>query len=103
MGSMGTVESKKRHGRIVAAAVSALFGRGTAFIVNAVTIPLTVRYLGPERYGLWVTISTTVMMCFVLDIGIANTLTNLISEAYADEDRGRAAGYFATTFWMVLG
>jgi O-antigen/teichoic acid export membrane protein len=66
-------------------------------------VPLTVRYLGSEGYGLWITISSTVTMFFVMDIGIAATLTNLISEAYAHDDKQRAANYFTTAFWLVVG
>jgi O-antigen/teichoic acid export membrane protein len=100
---MKAPESSRRYRRIVAAVVSALFGKGTSLLVNAAVIPLTVRYLGPEGYGLWITISSAVTMFFVLDIGIANTLTNLISNAYASDDKERATEYFATAFWSVMG
>ncbi len=93
----------KRYQRIFSAVLSAILGKGTAVLVSVVTIPLTVRYLGAESYGLWVTISSTAMMFFVFDVGIANTLTNLISEAYARNDGERAAASFATAFWIVLG
>lgn len=96
-------ESKRRYRRIATAALSGLFGKGASLLVNAITIPLTVRYLGSEGYGLWITISSAVTMFFVLDIGIASTLTNLISEAYANDDKLRASTYFATAFWLVLG
>ncbi len=96
-------ESRRRNRGIAAAALSGLFGKGTNLLVNAAIVPLTVRYLGSEGYGLWITISSAVTMFFVLDIGIATTLTNLISEAYANNDEERAASYFATAFWLVLG
>lgn len=93
----------QRYRRIFDAVLSAILGKGTAVLVSAITIPLTVRYLGPESYGLWVAISSTVTMFFVFDVGVANTLTNLISEAYARDDREQAATSFATAFWIVLG
>jgi O-antigen/teichoic acid export membrane protein len=96
-------KSRTRYRRIAAAALSALFGKGAALLVNAITVPLTVRYLGSEGFGLWIAISSAVTMFFVLDIGIANTLTNLISEAYAADDKELAATYFATAFWLVVG
>ncbi len=92
----------RRYRRILSAGVSALLGKGTSVLVNIITVPLMVRYLGAESYGLWITISSAVTMFIVLDIGIANTLTNLISEAYAKDDRERAAANFATAFWMIL-
>ncbi len=96
-------DSKRRYSGIVSAALSALFGKGVSILVSVATVPLTVRYLGAEGYGLWITISSAATMFFVLDIGIASTLTNLISEAYAADDKERAAAYFATAFWLVLG
>lgn len=96
-----SAHSTRRYRRILAAALSALFGKGISLLVGVITVPLTVRYLGAESYGLWITISSTVTMFFVLDLGIANTLTNLISEAYAADDRRQAAVYFATAFWVI--
>lgn len=96
-------ESRRRLRRITSAGLTALFGRGTGLLVSAATVPLTVRYLGAEGYGLWITISSAATMFFVLDIGIASTLTNLISEAYAEDNKPRAATYFATAFWLVAG
>jgi O-antigen/teichoic acid export membrane protein len=85
------------------ATVAGLAGKGTSVLVSLAIVPVTVRYLGPERYGLWVAISSSILMFFLLDIGIANTLTNLISEAYAASDRILAGKYFATALWMVMG
>ncbi len=96
-------DSRRRYRGIAAAMVSALFGRGAGLLVNAATVPLTVRYLGSEGYGLWITISSSAIMFSVLDIGIANTLTNFVSEAYASDNKQKAAAYFATAFWLVLG
>ncbi|WP_348267059.1 oligosaccharide flippase family protein [Edaphobacter paludis] len=89
-----------RLARILHGGASALISRGVALLVNAVTLPLTIRYLGPLEYGIWVTISTTVVMLAVMDLGVANTLTNMISRAYAMDDRAAAQRYYATAFWI---
>ena len=89
-----------RLARILHGGASALISRGVALLVNAVTLPLTIRYLGSLEYGIWVTISTTVVMLAVMDLGVANTLTNMISRAYAMDDRAAAQRYYATAFWI---
>ena len=96
-------DSKRRSRGIASATLTAIFGKGTTLLVSAITVPITVRYLGSEGYGLWITISSAATMFLVLDIGIPSTLTNLISEAYSADDKERAATYFATALWMVLG
>ena len=92
-----------RLSRVIHGSVSALGGRALAVIVNAILLPLTLRYLGPLEFGVWVTISTSVLMLSVLDLGIANTLTNLIAEAHAGEDQQKAAHFYATAFWITAG
>ena len=92
-----------RIARMLHGGFSGLMGRGVALLVSAISLPLTVRYLGKLEYGVWITISSTVIMLSVLDLGIANTLTNLISQAYAEDDRHQARTYFSTAFWLTAG
>lgn len=92
-----------RLSRIFKGGLTGIAGKGMAMAVSAITLPLTVRYLGSLEYGIWVTISTTVVMLSVLDLGIANSLTNSISKAYAMEDEEMARNYFATAFWVTIG
>lgn len=92
-----------RLSRIFKGGLTGIAGKGMAMAVSAITLPLTVRYLGSLEYGIWVTISTTVVMLSVLDLGIANSLTNSISKAYAMENEEMARNYFATAFWVTIG
>ena len=62
-------------------------------LLTLVSLPLAVRYLGPERFGLWATIASTVVFLNLLDLGIASTLTNHIARAYAEGDREYATRY----------
>ena len=96
-------ESRRRYRGILAAGLAGIFGKGANLLVSAATIPLTVRYLGSDGFGLWTAISSAIAMFFVFDVGIATTLTNLISQSYADNDKHSAATYFATALWLVLG
>jgi O-antigen/teichoic acid export membrane protein len=66
-------------------------------------LPLAVRYLGAERYGVWATITTTAVWINLLDLGIANTLTNHISRAYARDDESYAARYFTNALLLTVG
>ncbi len=51
------------------------------------------RYLGAERFGVWATITSTVVFLNLLDLGIASTLTNHVAQSYAVGDRKHAARY----------
>jgi O-antigen/teichoic acid export membrane protein len=97
------VERDPRLSRIFHGGASALLSRGFGLLVSAVSLPLTVRYLGAEQYGIWVTVSTTVVLMAMLDLGIANSLTNMISRAYAADDRAAAQRFYASAFWISCG
>jgi O-antigen/teichoic acid export membrane protein len=91
-----------RFSRVLHGSFSGMLGRGLTLLINIITLPLTLRYLGRFEYGIWVTVSTSVVMFSVLDLGIANTLNNFIAEAYAEGDREKAQRYFATAFWITI-
>jgi O-antigen/teichoic acid export membrane protein len=93
---------RKRSRRIFEAGFSAVICKGLVLVLNAVSVPIAVRYLGPEQFGVWVTISSTLVLLLVLDLGIAGALTNFISEAYALEDKELAGRYAATGFFVML-
>jgi O-antigen/teichoic acid export membrane protein len=83
-----------RYRRIVKAVSSGAAARLLTSGVSLFTLPLAVRYLGAQRYGVWTTITTTAVWINLLDLGIANTLTNEISRAYALNDKESARRYF---------
>jgi O-antigen/teichoic acid export membrane protein len=91
-----------RYGRILKAVSSGAAARLLSAGITLVSLPLAVRYLGAERYGVWATITTTAVWINLLDLGIANTLTNSISRAYALDDKASAARYF-TNALLVTG
>jgi O-antigen/teichoic acid export membrane protein len=91
-----------RYGRIASAVSTGAAARLLSAAITLVYLPLAVRYLGAERYGVWATVTTTVVWINLLDLGIANTLTNSISRAYALDDKGSAARYF-TNALLVTG
>jgi O-antigen/teichoic acid export membrane protein len=90
-----------RHGRIFHAVLSGAAARLLSSALTLVSLPLAVRYLGAERYGVWATITSTVVWVNLLDLGIANTLTNHISRALALNDKASAARYFTNALVLT--
>ena len=93
---------QRRYAGIVRGIFTGLAGRGVAALVSFFSVPLTVRYLGAERYGAWVTISTAMAWIALADLGLSNSLTNAVSEGYANESRELAADYVAAGFWSLV-
>ena len=92
-----------RYGRILKAVFSGTAARVLSAGLSLISLPLAVRYLGAERYGVWATVTTTAVWMNLLDLGIANTLTNHISRAYALDDKRSAARYFTNALLLTAG
>jgi O-antigen/teichoic acid export membrane protein len=76
---------------MLAGGAARLLSSAVAFL----SLPLAVRYLGAERYGVWATVTSVSVWLNLLDLGIANSLTNAIARAYAGGDRERAGRAFS--------
>jgi len=100
-GSLGPPPAAGRTRRLLDGAISAMLSKGVVVLANLVSIPIAIRYLGAESFGVWMTISAGLSMLLMLDLGVANSLTNFISEAYARDDRDHASTY-ATTALAVM-
>ncbi|WP_187290221.1 oligosaccharide flippase family protein [Terriglobus saanensis] len=70
--------------------------------VSFITVPLTLNYLGMERFGIWMTLSSMIAMFSFADLGMSNGLINLVAEANGREDRQAIRNAVASAFWMLL-
>jgi O-antigen/teichoic acid export membrane protein len=68
-----------------------------------ISVPLTIGYLGKERYGLWMTMSSAVAILGFADLGMGNGLVNVISEANGKDDRDAASKYVSSAFFLLSG
>jgi len=89
---------------LLTASAWALVERILRMAISLVSVPLTLGYLGNERYGLWMTaLSATAFMSY-LDFGLTPTLKNRMTEAHARGDRAGFAHYASgnLTFGLAL-
>jgi O-antigen/teichoic acid export membrane protein len=95
--SAPATERERRSRGIVRGTAAALVARGIGSLTGLITVPLTVRYLGAERYGAWMTISSVLVFLGFGDFGLASSLTNALGRAFGENDRERARRYVTTT------
>jgi O-antigen/teichoic acid export membrane protein len=95
--------SRERHRRIALTTVAALGARSIGIVTTLVSVPITIRYLGPERYGLWMTLSALIAMLAFADLGIGNGLLNAVSAAHGNDDRRAAEHLVSSAFFVLLG
>ena len=93
--------SRERYRRVALTAVSSAGARVITIVTMLIAVRLTLHYLGTERYGLWMTISSIVAMMGFADLGMGLGLMNALSEAHGQEDRLAAERYVSSGFFML--
>ncbi|MBM1105819.1 oligosaccharide flippase family protein [Aurantibacter crassamenti] len=69
--------------------------------ISLIVVPLTLNYVNPSRYGIWLTLSSIVAWFSFFDIGITHGLRNKFAEAKAKGDHDSAQIYVSTTYGIL--
>jgi len=76
--------------------------KGSSVLISLVVVPLTINYINPSRYGIWLTLSSIVGWFSFFDIGLTQGLRNKFAEAKAKGEDHLAKIYISTTY-AILG
>jgi O-antigen/teichoic acid export membrane protein len=73
-----------------------------SIIANFIMVPLSIKYLGIEDYGIWLTLSSFLTWFILFDIGLGNGLRNKFAEARALGDDNLARSYVSTAYCSIF-
>jgi O-antigen/teichoic acid export membrane protein len=94
----------KGHERTVTAkkniAVSFLL-KGGSVLTLFFMVPMTINYVSPAQYGIWVTLGSVISWFSFFDIGFGNGLKNKLTESIAKGEDGLAKIYVSTTYLIL--
>jgi O-antigen/teichoic acid export membrane protein len=76
--------------------------KGLSILINLLLVPLTINYVNPTQYGIWLTLSSIIAWIAYFDFGFAHGFRNRFTEANARGDISLARKYVSTTY-VVLG
>lgn len=92
------------HERSVKAKKNILFSlviKGLSIIISLLLVPLTIHYVNPTRYGIWLTLSSIIAWLGFFDIGFGNGMRNKLAEAIAKGENELARTYVSTTYGIL--
>ena len=72
-----------------------------SIVVSFLLVPLTIDYINPTRYGVWLTLSSIIAWFGFFDIGFGNGLRNKFAEAVAQGKTEQARIYVSTTYAIL--
>jgi O-antigen/teichoic acid export membrane protein len=94
----------KGHERSIKAKKNIFFSliiKGLSIFISLLLVPLTIHYINPTQYGIWLTLSSIIGWFGFFDIGFGNGLRNKFAEAMAKGEHELARTYVSTTYGIL--
>ena len=88
--------ARERHVRVALGMGASLLAKILSVATAVISVPLTLHYLGSERYGMWMTMSSLVAIFSFADLGIGNGVLNAVAAAYGRDDRAAIRGFVSS-------
>lgn len=95
----------ERYRRALLTTAANILSKALAMLVLLLSVPLTIHYLGQERFGVWMTIASFSAMLTFMDLGIGNSLLNLVAQTQARSENERQVKIISNglVILMIIG
>jgi len=98
---LALARTAKRGKHIKLTVFTGLVARASSMLMTIVSVPLTLNYLGVERFGLWMTVTSVVSMLSFADFGIGNGLVTVVAEASGRDDQAAIRRFVSSAFAIL--
>ena len=92
-----SAEKNHRNRSIKTAVLTSILSKFGTLMLRIISIPVAIRVLGMEQFGVYATILVAVQMMVVLHVGIGPALTQKLSKASLENDKEKEARLFSTS------
>lgn len=75
--------------------------KGIGLLTSFLIVPITLKYLDVETYGVWLTLSSILFWFTFFDIGLGNGMRNYLAAAISVKNNKLAKEYVSTTFILL--
>ncbi|HEY4299511.1 MAG TPA: lipopolysaccharide biosynthesis protein [Candidatus Didemnitutus sp.] len=82
---------------------TSLMARGVGITCQMLQVPLVVRALGPEAFGLWMTMTSFTNLVLFADLGLGIGAQNRLAEHLARDEREEARALLGDVFLLLAG
>ena len=72
-----------------------------SILISLQVVPLTINYINPTRYGIWLTLSSIIAWLSYFDLGFTQGFRNKFAEAMAKNNITLAKEYVSTTYAIL--
>lgn len=82
--------------------ISSIILKGISILISFEVVPLTINFVNPTQYGIWLTLSSLMSWFHFFDIGLTLGFRNKFAEAKARKKYKLAKIYVSTTYATLL-
>ena len=76
--------------------------KGISIVIGIAYVPVLLNYLGLDKYGIWITLTSFLAWFSFFNIGLGNGLRNRLTEAIANNDYDLGKKYVSTTYFLLI-
>lgn len=98
---MVQVSGKERSSNYISQVKKSAIYKAAAVAASFISVPIMLRYLGNEGYGIWSTLLTLMSWVVFFDLGIGNGLRNKLAESIATNNPGRSRAYISSCYSWI--
>lgn len=91
----------KRSRKSIVNIILSFGAKGITILTQLMIVPMTINYVNPTRYGIWLTLSSIIAWIGFFDLGFGNGMRNKVAEAKAKGDIELARQYVSTTYFAI--
>lgn len=98
---MKRILSRLKQNNLLLNILSNFLFKGLGIGLSFISIPIMLKYLDKDNYGLWILILSITSWIYTFDIGIGNGLKNRLAETLTKKNEKEAKEYIATSYFFV--
>lgn len=104
-GDVSTAQGRahERQRRLLLTAAASMASKVISVGTSLISIPLTFHYLGPERFGMWMTINSFVALLSFTDLGMGNGVLSLIARAHGKDNKAEIVECISSALVALIG
>lgn len=101
--TQGEIHARRRSRSIRLAVVTSFLSKAGTVLLQLLSIPIAVRVLGREEFGLYTTVNLTLSTISVLQVGVGPALTHGLTRARAAGDDAAQRELGSSAFYLMAG
>lgn len=95
------VTDKLRDKNLIRQIFSSVSFKAISIVIGLILVPVLLKKLGQEKYGIWALLLSLVQWVSLMDIGIGNGLRIKLTEALSKNKQSEAKEYVSTAYYLM--